>query len=66
MGGEILLTQLHDNLPVELVIDASSTRFGAELSHVMLERNERPKASRSLNKAGKCYTQLHNETTALI
>ncbi|KAG6442304.1 hypothetical protein O3G_MSEX002317 [Manduca sexta] len=63
-----VLVPFHNDWPVTLATDASPTGFGAVLSHILPNKEERPiaYASRSLTKAEKNYSQLDKEAAALI
>lgn len=66
--SELALTHYDPELPVKLVCDALPYGLGAILSHVLSDGSERPVAfaSRTLNSAGKNYSQIDKEALALV
>ena len=68
LTSDTVLTHYDPDRPVRLACDASQYGIGAVLSHILLDKSERPiaYASRSLSVAEKNYAQIDKEALGLI
>ena len=68
MSSDQMLVFYNPKLPIKLSCDASPYGFGAVLSHVLEDGQERPVAfaSLSLSRAEENYSQIDKEAIALV